>query len=510
MRMTFIRWLHLWRQRPAALPMEQENLLEDVLLRVLASIDSRLGASGHRFPARTVLLALYSSFLVDIDQGMRSPRRPRGDDLPEDLLDRASRPDIDDATREACQFLLTMHWSGRLRERALRAMEPGGSRLALAASLLRCADWVDPIRHVATDMTARLLDRSTDDDVFALMPLIYRMRGHIRFPHDRLDPKLEAWLTSSDARLERALTSFVPLKRWALRFLFEQRAPVEARVLEQAIADPDPTIPIIVFERLAELPVASRAIVMASGLRAKHPLVRQYALRAIARDVSRVPLKGLHRALIDRSAGMRSFAGHTLRTQYHDDPVAFWRGLVDAGTAPWSAYLSLAEHSTADDESRLRRALVHPFARVRAAALLALMRLGMRATDAEFVRFASDPSPRVRRVLAGFCRSGDIPLGNHRLRLLWTALPNSATGPAGELLDALPAGERLDLLFAFEPTTDVERRWWNGMLAVWSDSALGWWETEPALRARLAELLARRSSVLDLPLRIRLEKGAAR
>lgn len=510
MRMKFVQWLHLWRQRPAAVPMEQENLLEDVLLRVLASIDSRLGASGHRFPVRTVLLALSPSFLVDIDQRMRSPRRPRGDDLPDDLLDRVSRPDIDGATREACQFLVSMHRSGHLRERALRAMEPGGSRLALAASLLRCVDWVDPIRKVATDMAARLLDRSTDDDVFALMPLIYRMRGHTRFPHDRLDPKLEAWMTSSDARLERALTSFVPLKRWALRFLFEQRAPVEARVLEQAIADPDPTIPMIVLERLAELPVASRAIVTASGLRAKHPHVRQYALRAIARDVSRVPLEVLHRALIDRSAGVRAFAAHMLRTQYHEDPVVFWRGLVDAGTAPWSAFLSLAEHASAEDEVRLRRALDHPFARVRAAALPALMRLGMRATDAEFVRFANDRNSRVRRVLAGFCRSGDIPLGSHRLRLLWTALPDSAAGPAGELLDALPAGERLDLLFAFEPTTEAERRWWNGMLDVWSDSALGWWETEPALRVRLAGLLERWSPVLELPLRIRLEKGAAR
>lgn len=509
MRMKFIRWLHLWRQRPTAVPMEQENLLEDVMLRVLASIDSRLGASGRRFPVRSVLLALSSSFLVDIDQGMRSSRRPRGDDVPDDLLDRVSRPDIDDATREAARFLVSMHWSGRLRERALRDMEPGGSRLALAASLLRCADWVDPIRHVATDMAERLLARSTDDDVFALIPLIYRLRRHMRFPRERLDPKLETWLSSSDARLERALTSFGPLKRWALRFLFEQRAPIESRVLEMAIADPDPTIPMIVFERLDELPVASRAIVMASGLSAKHPLVRQYALRAIARDVSPVPLKVLHRALIDRSAGVRSFAAHTLRTEHHAEPAAFLRGLVDADTAPWSAYLSLAEHSTAEDEPRLRRALDHPFARVRAAALLALMKLGMSATDAEFVRFASDPSSRVRRVLAGLCRSGDIPLGSHRLSLLWTALPDSAAEPARKLLDALPAGERLDLLFAFEPTTREERRWWNGMLAVWADSALGWWETEPALRARLAELLARRSPVLDLPLRIRLEKAAA-
>lgn len=478
------------------------------MFRVLASIDPRLGRRGQRVSARTMLLALDPSFLVDIDQGMRSSRRPRSDDLPDGLLERLSRPDIEEATRETGQFLISMHWSGRLREQALRAMEPGGSRLALAASLLRCADWVDPIRHVATDIVERLLDRSTDDDVFALIPLIYRMRSHTRFSHDRLDPKLEAWLSSSDVRLERALTRFGPLKRWALRFLLEQRAPVSPRVLETAIADPDPTIPMIVFGWLDKLPLASRANVLASGLRAKHPLVRQHALRAIARYASPVPLNVLHRALIDRSTGIRSFAAHTLRTQHDTDPAAFLRGLIDAGTAPWSAYLSLAAHASNEDEPRLRRSLDHPSARVRAAALFALTKRGMRATDADFIRFAGDPSSRVHRLLAEFCRSGEIPLSNDRVRLLWTELPALAADRLTYLLNALPSVERLDLLLAFEPTTDEDRRWWNGMLSAWSDTALGWWETEPALRDRLASLLGRQSHALDLPLRLRLEKAA--
>ena len=509
MRVKFIQWLELWRQRPSVIPMESENLLEDAMLSVLASIDPRLGADGRRVPLRTLLLALAPTFLVDIDQRMRSWRRPRRDDLPDDLLDRLARPDIDEATREAGQFLVSMHWSGHLRERALRALEPGGSRLALAASLLRSADWVDPVRQVATDMAERLLDRCKEEDVFALMPLFHRLRGHTRFPQERLEPKLENWLSHSEARLERALTSFGPLRRWALRFLIEQRPPVDLRVLERAVADPDPTLPMIVFERLGDLPATSREKVIASGLSAKHPAVRQYALRAIVNEMSPVSLEVLHRALVDRSAGVRSFAAHTLLTQHRADPVAFWRTQVDADTTHWGAHLSLAEHASRDDVPRLRRALGHPFSRVRAAAFSALMKLGMTVTDREFVRFAGDASPRVQRLLADFCRSGDILLGNERVRWLWTDLPAAASARLRDLLNALPAGERRDLLFAFEPTTEEQRRWWNGMLTAWADSTLGWWEMEPALRDQLATLLATRSGALDLPLRLRLEKAAA-
>ncbi|APG05994.1 hypothetical protein BJI69_20205 [Luteibacter rhizovicinus DSM 16549] len=506
--MSFIRWLDHWRKRPNAISAEQANLLEGILQWALESTGRLPGTDDRVLQARAVLLQLGPSVLLELDQRMRSWRRPRADDLPTDLLDRLARPDVDQGTREAGQFLVAMHWSGHLRERAVRELEANASRLALTASLIRSADWVNPVREAATDIADRLIDRCDEDDVFALMPLFFRLEGHSRFDRDRLHRTLEAWLTRNDERLVHALDSpYAPLRRWAFSILLARPEAIGHALLKRAINDPDPSIPVIAFRMLDDLPDTSRRELTAIALNAKHPIVRQLALRAMARVAPPVPVAVLHRALIDKSAGMRAFAAHTYRTQQHGDPADFWRSLVDAKKAPWSVVLSLAESAKPEDDGRLHDALRHPDGRVRAAALRALIKMGMTATDAQFIDFASDASPRVRRLLAEMCKKGDISLGAERLRLLWSAFPDITPAHASDLLNALTGGERLDLLLSFEPRSDVERRWWNSMLATWADGSLGWWKTAEPLRRQLLDLLARQSHALDAALVSRFEKS---
>ncbi|MGY3231039.1 hypothetical protein ACVWWJ_002523 [Luteibacter sp. HA06] len=508
--MKFIEWLNRWRQRSNPTMFAQENLLEDVLRWVLLSIDPRLFRSNAQVPVRTVLNALSPTFLVDIDQRMRSHRRRRDDDLPNDLLDRLARPDIDDATREAGQFLLSMHWSGYLREQALRELERRGSRLALAAALIRSADWVDSVRELATDVAERLIDSCSDDDVFAVMPLVFRLQSHTRFDHARVHGKFETWLRSRDRRLVRGLREgYPPMRRWSFELLLARSATIDPSLLELAINDTDPTIAMVAFRLLDDLPEGTCQSLIAIGLEAKHPLIRQFALRSMARVSPAVPIDILHRALFDRSAGMRSFAAHTLRVQYNADPADIWRARIDVGVAPPAAALSLAELASPDDEARLRRLLAHTDARTRAAALRSLVKMGMAVTDDAFLQIAADPSRRVSGVLATLCRKGDIRLDPHRLRLIWTSLPERAAEVLTALLDALPAGEREGLLLTFEPATEAARMWWNGMLAAWSAQALGWWEPSTQLHRRLEDLLTRQAAALEAQLRQRFEQAVS-
>jgi len=509
--MSFIQWLDRWRQRPTSMPLAQEELLEDVLQWVLTNVEPRLRFEDRRVRVRTVLLAVAPFFLVEIDQRMRSYRRPRADDLPDDMLDRLARPDVDPATREAGQFLISMHWSGYLRERAVRELEASGSRLALAASLIRSADWVDPVRVAATKIAERLIDRCAEEDVFALMSLVLRLERHARFDRTRLRGKLDTWLTRSDERVRRALEQpHAPLRRWALGILLARPLAVDQGMLRTAVNDPDPTVSLLAFESLDALPDALHRDVMATGLTARHPAVRQRALRALARHTQPVPVDVLQRALIDRSAGMRSFAAHTFRLQYPGDPADVWRALVDKDAAPSWVALSLAESASPDDEGRLHRLLAHRDGRARAAALRSLANRGMTVTDEAFIRFAGDPSRLVVRVLAELCRKGDAPLDHRRMQLVWTSLPDQAASILDSLLAALPSGESEDLLLAFEPLTEASRQWWNARLIAWSGQALGWWEPSKRLRERLTDLLSRQSAALESSLRKDFQKTVAR
>lgn len=466
---------------------------------------------GRPSSLRAALLSLGSAALIEVDQRMRFGPLPYADRLPGDVLEKLALPTIDDATREIGRFVVAMNHSGLLREMALREMREHPSRLALSASLIRCADWVEPVRRTAMEATEGMISRCTDEDVFAVLPLLFRLHGHMRFDLPRLRPLLETWLTYGDQRLPRALEDATSsVRRWAYGIALAAPGSADPAIFEKAAHDPDPTIAMIALRSMDVLPAHVQEHLLGAALQAKHPMIRQYALRAVAARHPSVPEALLRHALADRSIGVRSFAAYTMRQQSSGDPADTWRELASAERMPLGAVLSLAALAAPVDEAFMRRALRHTDSRARAAALQGLLTMKATLTEDEFARLAADPRTRIVNMVGSLCRRGELPVDAARLRHVWSFDPGRAAAALGRLLGALSPREQLALLKAFEPANAFEGTWLNAMVTRWADRVLGFWGPSGWERQGVIDLLAAHEATLFMPLRRRLEKALSR
>ncbi|QCW25507.1 hypothetical protein FE772_07345 [Lysobacter enzymogenes] len=114
---------------------------------------------------------------------------------------------------QACLFVASCDYDGYLREYALRAFADWPGRVAMAAALIRCGDWVDPVRRVAENLLDSLLQREPER-LFDLIELALSMRGRERYADAwsaLVEPQLHA--PRHAERLWRATASDSPQVR---------------------------------------------------------------------------------------------------------------------------------------------------------------------------------------------------------------------------------------------------------------------------------------------------------
>jgi HEAT repeat protein len=494
---------------PSESPAELSDIERLLWRAVSASCCTWPVRDGKQVPVHAYLLSLDSRSLVAFEQRMRSIYFPHDRVLPDDILDQLASVPVDASTAEAVRFVASLHRSGYVRERAVREMSEHPSRLALTATLLRTTDWVEAVRTVAAAGVTSLLAGTSEDDVFACLPLVLRMYAQSRADDAWLDDVFGSWLLRDPSRQWRALESAdARVRRWAYRLALAAGNESTDAILEKAMHDADPVIVTWALGSLHAATDAHRARLIDIGLRTKHPMARQMAVRLFVEQVDPLPPGFLHTALLDSSIGIRSFAAYVMRTRGLGDPADTWRAEADAGTMPIGAVISLAELSGPPDEPRLRRALNHPNSRARVAAVRALRRMHATLSDDDFLSLLTDDSPRVRNVLGIMCRTGDVTLDQALLRRVWLTVPDQAASALTGLLNALAANDSLAMLVAFEPLTPAEATWWNGLLAQWADTSLGWWPPQPNEKRLLADLLASQRPALDDTLRTRFRTSS--
>ena len=90
-----------------------------------------------------------------------APDEPR--DLPLAAID-ARRPDAD-----AYLFVASAHPNGFVREQAISAFRHYPGRLAMAAALIRCDDWVGKVRSAASERLVHLIGESSGIEMIELL-----------------------------------------------------------------------------------------------------------------------------------------------------------------------------------------------------------------------------------------------------------------------------------------------------------------------------------------------------
>ncbi|MBC7273380.1 MAG: hypothetical protein H5T76_32590 [Streptomyces sp.] len=288
--------------------------------------------------------------------------------------------------------LALCHPDGRVREAALSRAADRPALLPLV--VVRCADWVAPVRERAREVLRASLDADT---AVALAPLILRVGRRERGAH--AVELLGGWLRGLPRERRASLFTSADrsVRRYAYRLAVEEGLFSPAELARTAALDGDIVVQNLCTEAALAAVRESGAYddVLPSLLGAPGPQVRAAgvtALRAAGRPETAVPF------LVDRSAIVRACARYVVR-QYGGDPVARYRAWCADPAGPTTspgAAVGLAECGERADAVLLWPLLGHPEGRVRAGAVAGLRMLDV--VDVErLLPLLDDPAPGVVR-----------------------------------------------------------------------------------------------------------------
>ncbi|WP_020115888.1 hypothetical protein [Streptomyces canus] len=335
------------------------------------------------------------------------------------------------------------HRQGRIRAAALERAATLPQLLPLM--VVRCSDWVPPVRADARRLLAEVLDA---ESAVRLMPLILRIGRR-----DRGD-----FVTDLATRLLRAAPreTLAPLytdadrtaRRYAYRLAIEEGYLSPAELARAAARDTD----LVIQSRCADAALAGLARRGASGQAGAvadrdayddvlEPLLGARGAQARAAGVTALRRAGRSRRaegyLGDRAGVVRACARYVLR-QAGDDPLTWYRERCGAGgpALPAGAVSGLAECGERADAELLRALTSHAVAAVRARAVAGLRALDV--TDVARMReLLDDPAPGVVRE-AALALLPSAPVLDERwlMRRLAPERPRQVRVSAFRLLDA--------------------------------------------------------------------------
>ncbi|MFJ1545472.1 hypothetical protein [Streptomyces sp. NPDC088246] len=289
------------------------------------------------------------------------------------------------------------HPDGRIREAALEQV-PGMSAL-LPLLIVRCADWVRPVRDRARTLLSAVPGRELIP--LAELVLLVARRTQGAFALEVLD---RAVREAPPADIETLLAcKDRATRRFAHRIAVDRGLLSPARLARVAAASDDPALQNLCAEAaIAGMREEARDEVLGPLLTARAPRVRSAGVTALRR----AGLHGEARAfLADRSGVVRACARYVLR-QDGVDPLPLYRSMcadlrrsMDDGPGPLiapAAPAGLGECGSRTDAETLWSLLAHPLPAVRVHSVV-----GLRALDAvdrkRLTPLLDDPSSAVVR-----------------------------------------------------------------------------------------------------------------
>ncbi|MET8978945.1 hypothetical protein ABZX85_25320 [Streptomyces sp. NPDC004539] len=364
--------------------------------------------------------------------------------------------------------LALCHRDGRIRQEALSQSARYPALLPLV--VIRCADWVGPVREHARQMLRETLDV---DSALVLAPLILRVgrRDRGAFGVDVLGQVLRQASSGQLAVLFADPDRVV--RRFAYRLAVEGRLLRPAELARAAAQDEDTVVQDLCATAALTVLEDRDAYedVLPPLLSARNPRTRSAgvtALRRAGRSEQAEPF------LSDRSALVRACARYVVRQQ-GGDPAAWYRErctVLGDPELPPGAVIGLAECGNRADAGLLWPLLLHPAAGVRARAVAGLRTLD--CTDAKQLQpLLDDPAAGVVRetVVALLPSAEELP-ADLLLERTGSGHPRHVRVGAFRLLDARGGIVALRAAVGLLEDPDVKLRTWAGQsVQRWHPSA---------------------------------------
>jgi hypothetical protein len=383
--------------------------------------------------ALALLPTLQGATLIALDQAFRYGTWTYGESWPAKGKVALTQLHGDPKEVEAYLFVAACNPNGFVREQALTAFRHYPGRLAIAAALIRCNDWVPQVQQAAVELLNRLIVDRAGADLFQFLDLLLKLQPRQRIAEDVWPHRIEPELLSPphrQPRWEATRQGSAEARAFAYQLVLRADADRTNEALLQAIADGNPHLALWALSQTrAGLAESNKQALVRQALAHRHAPVRAEALRMQTAIDPASARTLLQEALFDPARGPRNAAAYLLRTQFHETPIDRWRSVVDGGPSLHfeAAMMALSEFAEPSDVPRLRLQLVHPKARIRAAALRGLWR-GKAPQLAEYLRLSlSDSTSLVLRQAAKIYASSAEALDKSALDAAYGHAPSQQT-----------------------------------------------------------------------------------
>jgi hypothetical protein len=301
-------------------------------------------------------------------------------------------------------FVAACHGNGFIREGALIAFEHYPDRLAVAAALIRCDDWVPAVQQAAVNLLINLLKSTAAPSVFDQLQLLLRLKRRQRITEHIWPEKIEPALRASefrDSRWKSTRSNDPDTRAFAYRLVLESDPDRAVEAIDNACADGHPKVALWGLSTAGVVlsPPSSESL-LKRALGHKSAAVRTHVLRTYEELGAPDLQEALERALFDASRGPRDAAAFLLDQRFGESAPQHWRAAIDSGDegkAP-IAVNALAYAAEGGDIERLTPYLRHPIARTRASALRGLIRAKAQRSEDFLSNALRDMSGLVVRV----------------------------------------------------------------------------------------------------------------
>ncbi|RRU13909.1 HEAT repeat domain-containing protein [Stenotrophomonas sp. 278] len=383
--------------------------------------------------------------------------------------------------RDAALFLGSCSGNGFVRQLALSNLLLWPGRLPLVAALLRCNDWVQPVRTSAQRAVMALLSSCRHEDIVQVWPLAVRLRQAGRVDPQWVGASLEAWLCEVAQRpVLEALMSHddAQTRLHAYALAFDQDPAWSASRRRDALHDADPRVARLALRHVLEHADGAEAETLCRhALTTPSRHVRLEALRVlVARPVDDASAL-VEAALFDRSAGVRSWAVWQRTQAGEDKGLELWRDELATHRRGKVrvALEGLADHAETEDALRFEAALPTLGPKGQRTCLRGLLRAERGVSLSVLLRSLDHDNAALQSEI-------------DQAQPLWTATftPEVLAGLAAQprsdnaherlmkRLRTLSRWAHLELLLDFQPVSAEAQQWRAGLVDYWLLAEVGY------------------------------------
>lgn len=308
----------------------------------------------------------------------------------------------DRAVVECYLFTASCNANGFIREQALLSFRDFSGRIALAAALIRCDDWVPEVRQRAIELLKQVIAVHASL-LWELVDLLLVLQRRTRMREQAWTVLIEHALRAPDlgeARWRAIRHGSVGARLLAYHMVAECEPEILDLTCLQGVRDEHAAVARWALERALSLASSDKTReVLEFGLKHPHPFVRADALRRIS-DQDDVDVRAVAmRLLFDSRSAPRNAARHILRTRFQVEAATHWRQAVEVGEKPRASIsiVALVEHAEAMDLAKFIALLRDCRPTLRAAGLRGIAKVNTDALPASLPSALVDRSPKVVR-----------------------------------------------------------------------------------------------------------------